>query len=290
MKKKICLLFLIFTSSFIFAERPLVHDIQARTAGGTKVRISWTLPIKPEPAITSLIIYRTPEQISSFKQLANAQPLATLAPNTTVYIDTLTDLKDYYYTVISLTDSVYDVVLLSFNSTVTAVRLSSKKTTEEKTEKPEYETVYPEGSLRKTPLPYIDLIEGINAEPLVSNETAKTAKSSLSNKKLNSQKEKLTPYIFEEDLVSPDGGDDYLLFEILKNYFVQRNYKASIDNLGKLIGTNINENTQNRAYFYLGEAQYFAGQYEEAVRSFIKVQHAFPTISKKWIEASLDRI
>ena len=29
---------------------------------------------------------------------------------------------------------------------------------------------------------------------------------------------------------------------------------------------------------------------EEAVRSFVKVEQYFPVVSKKWIEASLDRI
>lgn len=288
MKKNYCLLFLILATTFLFAERPLVHDIQARTAGNTKVRISWQLPEKPEPAITSLIIYRTTEQITSFRQLSNIQPLATLPPQTIVYVDTLSDLKDYYYTVISITDSVYDVVLLSFNSTVTAVRLPAKKEAEDKSEEREHEAVYPDGTLRKTPLPYLDMIEGINSEPLISKVTAETARNSLSGKNIY-KKEKLNPYIFEEDLVSPDAGDDYLLFDILKNYFVQKNYKSSIEKLNKLIGTNINTNTQNRAYFYLGEAQYFSGKYEEAVRSFVKVQAAYPTLAKKWLDSSLDR-
>ncbi len=287
MKKTLCLLFLITTLSFAFAERPIVHDIQARATGGTKVRISWTLPQNPEPYISSLILYRTTEQVSSFRQLAGVSPLATLSPQTTEYTDILSDLKDYYYTVLSLTDTVYDVVLLSFNSTVTGVHLNAKKASTEVPVKPDYETVYPEGTLRKTPLPFIDMIEGMNSEPLVSNTTAQTAKNSLSR---NYKKEVLTPYIFEEDLVSPDGGDDYLLFEILKASFVTKKYKEAIDKLNKLIGTNISDKTRNRAYFYLGESQYFNHDYEDAVRSFVKVEQNYPTLAKKWLEASLDRI
>lgn len=293
MKKIFCLVILIISTAFMFAERPLVRDIQARPSGistGNKVRITWKLPDNPEPAINSLILYRTTEQISSFSQLSETQPLATLAPHISEYVDTLSDLKDYYYTVISLTDTVYDVVLLSFNSTVTGVHLTVKKAEDRDPEKIEYETVYPEGKLRKTPLPFIDMIEGTTAEPLVSDKTAVSAMNTLSGNNLKYKKEKLTPYIFEEDLVSPDAGDDYLLYEILKNHFVQKNYNTTIDKLNQLIGTNINRNTQNRAYFYLGEAQYYSGKYEEAVRSFIKVEQYFPVVSKKWIEASLDRL
>ncbi len=293
MKKILCLVIMIISTSFLFAERPLVRDIQARPSGissGNKVRITWKLPEKPEPAINSLILYRTTEQISSFSQLAETQPLATLAPYVSEYVDTLSDLKDYYYTVISLTDTVYDVVLLSFNSTVTGVHLTVKKVEEKEAEKTEYETVYPEGKLRKTPLPFIDMIEGTSVEPLVSDKTAVSAMNTLSGNNGKYKKEKLTPYIFEEDLVSPDAGDDYLLYEILKNHFVQKNYSTTIEKLNQLIGTNISKDTQNRAYFYLGEAQYFSGKYEEAVRSFVKVEQYFPVVSKKWIEASLDRI
>ena len=76
----------------------------------------------------------------------------------------------------------------------------------------------------------------------------------------------------------------------MKASFVTKKYKETIEKLNQLIGTNISEETRNRAYFYLGESQYFCRNYEDAVRSFVKVQAAFPTVSKKWLEDSLDRI
>ena len=288
MKKNICSLILIAAVAFLFAERPVVRDIQARAGKGTKVKITWKVPENPEPAISFLIVYRTTEQISSYSQLAHTQPLATLSANAESYTDTLGDFKDYYYTVISMTDQPYDVVLLSFNSTVTGVHLTAKQTEEKDPPKEDYETFYPDGTLRKTPLPYLDMIEGINAEPLVSESVAGNTSSLGSSK--SGKKAKLTPYLFEEDLVSPDGGDAYLLFEILKTSFVTKKYKETIEKLNQLIGTNISEDTRNRASFYLGEAQYFNGEYEEAVRSFVKTQQAFPNLAQKWLEASLDRI
>ena len=291
MKKLICSLFLILSAVLLFAERPLVRDIQARSGNGKKIRISWALPKAPEPALYNLYLYRTTKQITSYKQLKNIEPVATLTPDRTSYIDQVEDLRDYFYTVISETVSgPYDLVLLSFNSTVTGVHLTPKKTVEKDVEKADYETVYPEGTLRKTPLPYLDIIEGAGAEPLISDNTASKVKSLTAGNKKSGSAASLTPYIFEEDLVSPDGGDAYLLFEILKSSFVTKKYKETIDKLNQLIGTNISEETRNRACFYLGESQYFNRNYEEAVRSFVKVQAAYPTLSKKWLEASLDRI
>jgi TolA-binding protein len=124
----------------------------------------------------------------------------------------------------------------------------------------------------------------------VSDQTVTQVSSLTGGSSRASKNQLLTPYIFEEDLVSPDGGDAYLLFEILKASFVTKKYKETIEKLNQLIGTNISEETRNRAYFYLGQSQYFNHNYEDAVRSFVKVQAAYPTLAKKWLEASLDRI
>lgn len=282
---------MILTAAFLFAERPLVHDIQTRAGSGTKIRITWQLPKNPEPEVESYLLYRTTEQITSYSQLKGIAPITALSPDRSGYTDQLSDLRDYFYTVISQTvEGPYDLVLLSFNSTVTGVHLIAKKQTEAPIENKDSETIYPDGSLRKTPLPFIDLIEGIDAEPLVSEETLSQLNSLTGGNSTTSKNPLLTPYIFEEDLVSPDGGDEYLLFEILKASFVTKKYKETIEKLNQLIGTNISEETRNRACFYLGESQYFSRNYEEAVRSFVKVQAAFPTLSKKWLEDSLDRI
>ena len=282
---------MILTAAFVFAERPIVRDIQARAGSGTKVRIIWQLPKETTPEIESLLLYRTTEQVTSFSQLKNVQPITALTPDRAGYTDQLSDLREYFYTVIAqTTEGPYDVILLSFNSTVTGVHLIAKKQTETQAEKKEIEQVYPDGTLRKTPLPFIDMIDGFDAEPLVSDSTVSQVSTLTGGNSKTSKSPLLTPYIFEEDLVSPDGGDEYLLFEILKASFVTKKYKETIEKLNQLIGTNISEETRNRAYFYLGESQYFCRNYEDAVRSFVKVQAAFPTVSKKWLEDSLDRI
>ena len=61
----------------------------------------------------------------------------------------------------------------------------------------------------------------------------------------------LSPYVFEEDLISPDGGDDYLLFDVLKTTFIKR-------------------------------------KYADAVNAFLYAADAYPSLAKKWIDSSLD--
>ena len=249
------------------------------------------MPENPEKEISSFLIYRDTRQIASFSQIKNLEPIAQISSNFSGYTDSVKDFIDYFYCVLAITKdstSPYDLILLSFNSTVKGAHIAVNSQQKEP-QKKETEKLYYEGTLRETPLPYIDIVENsIQPNPTVSEEAAFAAQT-LTNK--SKKKEPiLKPYIFEEDLISPDGGDDYLLFEILKQYFVQKNYEEAIVQLNKLAGTNIKETTRNRIYFYIGECEYLTGEYENAVKSFVKVQDAYPILSRKWINSSLDRI
>ena len=291
MKKAFSIISLLFFSFILFAEKPIVRDIQAEAGKGNKINIYWTLPENPEKEISSFLIYRDTRQIASFSQIKNLEPIAQISSNFSGYTDSVKDFIDYFYCVLAITKdstSPYDLILLSFNSTVKGAHIAVNSQQKEP-QKKETEKLYYEGTLRETPLPYIDIVENsIQPNPTVSEEAAFAAQT-LTNK--SKKKEPiLKPYIFEEDLISPDGGDDYLLFEILKQYFVQKNYEESIVQLNKLAGTNIKETTRNRIYFYIGECEYLTGEYENAVKSFVKVQDAYPILSRKWINSSLDRI
>lgn len=291
MKKTFSILGLLFFSFILFAEKPIVRDIQAESGKGNKINIYWTLPENPEKEISSFLIYRDTRQIASYAQIKNISPIAQIDSNFSGYTDLVKDYNDYFYCVLAVTkdSSVpYDLILLSFNSTVKGVHISMN-TQQKEPQKKEQEKLYYEGTLRETPLPFIDIVENsLQPEPTVSEEAAFAAQT-LTNK-TKKREPVLKPYIFEEDLISPDGGDDYLLFEILKQYFVHKNYDEAIVQLNKLAGTNIKDSTRSRVYFYIGECEYLTGEYEKAVKSFVKVQDIYPTLARKWINSSLDRI
>lgn len=291
MKKAFSIIGLLFFSFILFAEKPIVRDIQAEAGKGNKINIFWTLPENPEKEISSFLIYRDTRQIASYAQIKNISPIAQIDSNFSGYTDLVKDYNDYFYCVLAVTkdSSVpYDLILLSFNSTVKGVHISMN-TQQKEPQKKEQEKLYYEGTLRETPLPFIDIVENsLQPEPTVSEEAAFAAQT-LTNK-TKKREPVLKPYIFEEDLISPDGGDDYLLFEILKQYFVHKNYDEAIVQLNKLAGTNIKDSTRSRVYFYIGECEYLTGEYEKAVKSFVKVQDIYPTLARKWINSSLDRI
>ena len=270
--------------------KPIVTDIQAAPAKGTRINIYWTLPQNPEPAITKLLIYRDTRPISSYNQLAGADFLAELSAESCGYTDTVSDYNDYFYAVIAFTDRPYDLILVSMNSTVEGVHLIAPEPKDIEPKKKPEEKLYTDGTMRETPLPFISYVEGQGQEDsLISEEVAKSA-TQFSALSTQSGRTPVQPYFFEEDLISPDSGDDFLLFEVLKNTFVQEKYEEAIVLLNKLNGTNISESVRNRVLFYIAEAYFFTGDFEEAAKGFVKVAHVYPLQTKIWMNYTLDRI
>lgn len=287
MKKLVCILFCVLLTFSLFAERPIVQNIQAQPGKSTKINISWTLPKNPDKPISSFLVYRSTQQINSYNMIKELSPIAKISSEATGYTDSVPDFKDYFYAVIAVTEKPYDLVLLSFNSTVTGTHVAIRTEASEP-DRIELEKLYPDGTLRETPLPYIDIIDTLNKSETISDETVDYTNSLITKTKKKTPL--LKQYIFEEDLISPDSGDDYFLFEILKTTFVKKKYNEAITQLNKLLGTNISESTRNRAYFYLGESEYLLGHYENAVRIFVQIENAYPILVKKWLDSALDRI
>lgn len=289
--KKLKFLFAIsifFITSLFAIEKPIIQDIKAQVANASFISISWKLPDNSDEAIKKLWLYRSLQPIQKTSDLKKAEKIAELDFRMSGWTDTLPDYNDYYYAVIAVTKSPYNVIVPSLNATTNGVHMPAPpEKPAEKIEKPE--KIYESGVLRETPLPYLGTENMLNTG--LKEELSKQTIESVKELTYYSEEEVdiLRPYYFEEDLISPDSGDDFLLFTILKDYFIKRDYKNSIIQLQKLIGTNITDSVQNRAYFYLGEAQYFSGSYEESVRTFVKVSQIYPQQTKKWINSALDR-
>ena len=280
---------LFLTSSFSYAkDRPIIKNLMATSGKGTKINISWTVPEKPDPKITKLFLYRTTKPAGSFFDLESEKPIATLDADCCGFTDSVKDYRDYYYAVLAeVNGKPYDIILPSINSTVNSVHLKIEQKEELPVKKEIPEKLYTDGNIRETPLPFLDLVSSMKGKKISMKESTISYARELAG---NSQKTKkrLTPYVFEQDLISPDGGDDFLLFEILRTTFIQKKYASCIDELIKLLGTNRSAEVTQRAGFYLAQSYYFSKDYKSAVQNFLKVYDTFPNLSKKWIDSSLE--
>ena len=291
MKKKLFILTILFSMAFMLSAqtRPVVQDIQAQASKGTRINISWTLPADPQGQITKLLIYRDTKPISAYNQLAGAVFLAELSAWETGYTDVVQDYNDYYYAVIAFTDSPFDMIFVSMNSTVEGVHLIAPEEKDVEPKKKPEEKLYTDGTMRETPLPFINYVEGQGQEQLISDQAMQSV-FSLGAAASKTSRTRVSPYFFEEDLVSPDSGDDFLLFEVLKTTFVQEKYEEAIVLLNKLNGTNISQSVRNRVNFYMAQAYFFTGDFEQAAMLFAKTAQAFPLQTKIWMNYTLDRI
>lgn len=271
--------------------RPIVEMISAVPVSTNKIKITWKLP-KSNLEIDSFLVYKSKRPFSLSVSESDTN-IAKLSAKSSSYIDTAKDFGEYYYTVLAkLKDgSIYNIVLPSINATVKGVAVTKPvKPVEPSQEELEAkkEKIYPKGTNREVPLPYLDLVKDLEKKPNKLSAKVMKAGKELAGSTQKTKKEKLSPYFFEVDLYSPYGGDDFYLFEILKNHFVKKDYKTSVTELQKFLSVNRSEETTNRAAFYLAQSQYFLGNYRHALSMFLFTEDSYPVLSKKWINSTLD--
>ena len=284
----------------VFQAKPVVNSISAKKTAINKIQLTWSLPENFSAA--SIAVFRSSAQIIENSEILSMKPAAEIPAKSTSYTDTLKFFGEYYYALIARDKSgnLFDIVIPSANATISAVMLENPKKDEfaEKTqagqtgkigqnEQPEEK--YQPSFLRNLPLPYLNLISDIGRKTTEFGEKTKNAGKELSGK-FFAQKPKLRePYIFEEDLVCAPGGDDYYLFQSLKNYFIKKDYRASAADLKNFLSVSREPYTAARASFYLAESQYYCRNYKSALQIFLFLEDVFPSLSKLWADSSLDQ-
>ncbi len=271
--------------------RPVVDMIAAKPVSTNKIRVTWKVP--KDFSAEALLVYKSTRPFNSASAISQSTPVAQLSPKALSYTDTVINYKEYYYAVIARVSdgSLYNIVLPSINTTVKGVKVSRPAKSQEPSEEDleaSKEKIYQAGTIRELPLPYLDLIENTDKKPVQLKDEVVKAGKDLAQGHSAPPPEKLAPYFFDEDMISPAGGDEYFLFEILKNYFVKKDYKGSAKALKEFLSVNRNTQVTNRAVFYLGEAQYYSGNYRQALTMFLFVEESYPVLSKKWINSTLD--
>jgi hypothetical protein len=273
--------------------KPVVSDIQAEAISQTTIKITWKLPENKNIVISSLQVFRASKPFASTVDLSADKPLAELAPGTLFYNDMVKNYHEYYYALIVTTkDGPYRIILPTINATVNGVHVKTclKKNETATLSESAKERLPAAGTLRGMPLPRLDILEGQTETPVTMSREALESARELSGSLPEDAKIRLSPYAFEEDMISPPGGDEYTLFDILHTTFAKEKYTEGTEKLTAFLNINRNENITDRSLFYLAECQYFSGDYRNAIMSFLKVQDKYPVLTRQWIESSLDLI
>lgn len=293
MKKLIFILISLILPICAFSQsRPIIENLEANSTELYKIKLTWTLPSMPSPKIEKLCIYRDSKQITSYSQISSLNPIATLDKNSTFYIDNVQNTNEYFYSIIAETnDGPYKIIIPSINSTLNGIMPLFKNTSNNSNQNIQHKETFTinQNSKRVFPLPQINFDK---------NNDSKNNKITLGKKAIDAGNELGKGYnkknyiskihVFEEDLICPEGGDEYFLFRILKESFVKNNFATSVENLTDFLSVYRNKETTSRAIFYLAESYYFSGNYEKAIYHFLAVKDIYPELTKKWLDSSLD--
>ncbi len=282
-----CLLASAQESDYASTVRPIVKNISVSHISNAQVRISWTLP--QGFVASSILIFKDTQPFVTKNQITTSSPIAQVKPDSSYYVDRLMNYKEYYYAVIARREdgSLYDVVLPSINATASGIRARRETAVQEADEEILPEKLYADGQLRELPLPYLEMLDE-QKKPNPLRKEVMDAATELAGGHMQKHVQLLPPHIFEEDMIAPAGGDEYFLFEILKDHFIRKDYKSSVENLQKFLSVNRSPAVTSRAVFYLAESFYYRKNYRQALGLFLFVEDEIPTVSKKWIESTLD--
>ena len=91
------------------------------------------------------------------------------------------------------------------------------------------------------------------------------------------------PYLFTIDAQSNTGGEELALRTILAGSFIPGHWDAAIMELKRFLSIRRTPSTVARARFYIGEAQFFSGNYHQALLEFLLAQDRYYNQSREWI-------
>ncbi len=286
---------LILMHAAIFSQtKPVASYVTATSGEEKKIVVEWDFPAKCEPKVEAVQIFRAKKPCASYQELEGREPIATVDASKNSYEDTPSAPGDYFYVVLAQTQKgLYKIVIPGVNATAKGARpkipaIADDRSAERIKEKKPYDEAKEQVKMRNAPLPNPGTLLGFSQGRARMSEKSQKIAKELGSKKRPQTVEFKTPYFFEEDMFSPDGGDEYTLFECLRAGLAPKKYADSVQILQDFLSVHRSKETTERAQFYLGQSHYFCQDYEKAIRCFLAVQDAFPELSKQWIDSSLD--
>ncbi|AEE16423.1 hypothetical protein [Treponema brennaborense] len=292
MKKIFSVWFVLLASAALYAQtqRPIVSDIKAEAVSTTAITVTWRLPAAFAKT-ANVLVYRSTEPIAERETIKRDQPVAEAAPGTTSYRDTLPAYREYYYAVVLKTadGTPYDLILPSVNATIAGVRPENEVQPERiqpesASAREKITDVDPEG-LRDQPLPFLNMLPRPPERSTISAETEKAAVSLGSD---SAGTPRMTPYVFRNDKIKTESGEDSMLYDIIQTYFIPAQYEAAGAAITDFLQIKRSSDVTARSIFYLGETYYYLGDYRDALSAFLNVQDDFPELAARWIQASIE--
>ena len=107
----------------------------------------------------------------------------------------------------------------------------------------------------------------------------------------NARRAHKSPRAFNQDLNNESGGgEDYALSRIVRGSFLARDWDTARTELTRYLGLPRSPSPEGRARFYLGQANYYLGDFRAALFEFLSVEKTYPIEAGEWIQAALSML
>jgi len=146
--------------------------------------------------------------------------------------------------------------------------------------------------LRPIPLPFLTLNNYVSGGFLTEVPDGFAHKSDSiifygSAQEQKPPKELRKPRVFAVDLEAPASGEESELYHIIRDFFGKHEWEDARSKLLDYLSLPRTKEAQERGRFYLGQTQYFTGNYREALWEFLSFRSVNPGEANVWIDAVL---
>jgi hypothetical protein len=145
-------------------------------------------------------------------------------------------------------------------------------------------------TLRPMPLPWLNPSRKVEQSPVRFPASTEKIIDSLVQAAPAATHTTREPFIFKSDLAAAAGGEEFSLKKILDGSFKNGDWAKTIIELNDFLSVRRTSGTASRAHFYLGEANYFSGNYQQSLLEFLNAEDLYYNQSREWIQYALEEI
>ena len=243
------------------------------------VILTWQNPRKGR----NLVLYRSANPFTGMTSLAQAVVISNFADSGAPFVDYPVPGVPCFYALLD------ELAIRSGNATF----VPGGNTNRVPVEVPAAYAKYQKGglpSVRPMPLPWLN---PSRAAQQPEWRFAKETESMIRKLALPAGKERTIahePYVFLADIKSTGSGEEYALKTIIESQFIGERWEKAADDLGKFLSIRRTPKTTARARFYLGQAHFFSGNYQQALLEFLLAQNQYYSLSREWIQYTMERL
>ncbi|MAG13306.1 MAG: hypothetical protein CMN78_01790 [Spirochaetales bacterium] len=261
-----------------------VQDLRARV-DDTDIVLEYTLAEEGD-----FVIYRSTEPILSQEDLLNAILVETISSDLGAYRDFPLAGVPYYYGVFA--DRLLRTGGIEF---IAETNITSQPITISLTE--ETAARFEQIPVRVQPLPFLILATTIDTGERLQTSTFDL---SIEPKQLMPETAEALRSLLEHSLMRdnpplqagllPEDASEGILHDMLQSSFSTQDWPGAKDILIDFLKIRRPDNIEQRARFYLGQCQFFLGNYQESFLEFVFAEEGYYGEAQQWIDTLIDRL